>query len=85
LQPLLVGGEGKRPTLQCNVSGEHCTVKLFWPLPEPESKLLYLGWRLPSPGNANLWPRTYCFSSKLHPFLATALEVLGYNVNIRTS
>lgn len=85
LQPILVGNEGKRPALQCDVSGEHCTVKLFWPLPEPESKLLYLGWRLPNPGGANHWPRAYCFSSKLHPFLATALEVLGYNVNIRTS
>ncbi|WP_126241881.1 hypothetical protein [Burkholderia gladioli] len=85
LQPLLVGNEDKRPTLQCDVSGEHCTVELSWPLPEPESKLLYLGWRPPNAGNANLWPRKYCFSSKLHPFLARALEVLGYNVNIRTS
>ena len=85
LQPILVGNGGKRPTLQCDVHGEHCIVTLFSPLPEPESKLLYLGWRLPNPGNTTPWPRTYCFSSKLQPFLATALEVLGYNVNIRTS
>ncbi|WP_321839404.1 hypothetical protein [Burkholderia cepacia] len=85
LQPLLVGNESKRPTLQCDVSGEHCTVTLFWPLPEPESKFLYLGWRSPNLGDSDLWPRKYCFSSKLYPFIARALEALGYNVNIRTS
>ncbi|WNC90237.1 hypothetical protein RI103_02425 [Paraburkholderia sp. FT54] len=85
LQPLLVGSEGQRPTLQCDVSGAHCSVKVFWPLPEPESKLLYLGWRSLNSEHTNLWPRTYCFSSKLYPLLAGALEVLGYNVNIRTS
>jgi hypothetical protein len=85
LQPLLVGNEGQRPTLQCDVSGAICSVKLFWPLPEPESKILHLGWRVPNSENANLWPRRYCFSSKLYPLLAKALEVLGYNVTIRMS
>ncbi|MCA8374051.1 hypothetical protein LGM80_11800 [Burkholderia multivorans] len=85
LQPTLVWNEGKRPTLQCDVLGEHCTIELYWPLPEPENKLLYLGWAPSKTENTNRWPQTYCFSSKLQPFLAKALEVLGYNVNIRTS
>lgn len=85
LQPLLVWSDGKRPTLHCDVSEENCAVKLFWPLAEPESKVLYLGWRLPNSENTDSWPRTYYFSSKLYPFLASVLEVLGYNVNTRTS
>lgn len=85
LQPLLIGGAGTRPTLQCDVSGERCKVTLFWPLAEPESKLLCLGWKLPNSENTALWPRTYCFSSRLQPFLASALEILGYNVTLRTN
>ena len=50
------------------------------PLPNPEAKILNLGWALDVADSARPWPREYMFSSRLLPFLSQAFSLLGYMV-----
>ncbi|PRY04687.1 hypothetical protein B0G73_1112 [Paraburkholderia sp. BL25I1N1] len=85
LQPFMSSSENCRPTVRCETSGPEICIELSWPLPEPENKLLHLGWMYPVPECDNPWPQKYYFSAKLYPFLANALDILGYSLNIHTS
>jgi len=84
LQPYMSSGEGSRPTMQCEVIGTSIRLALSWPLPEPEDKILYLGWTHPIPEGEASWPKYYDFSAKLYPFLAKAFDVLGYSLTANT-
>jgi hypothetical protein len=85
LQPFMSSSENRRPTVRCQISGPTLDLELSWPLPEPENKLLHLGWMQPGPKGDSPWPKRYYFSGKLYPFLANALDILGYSLNIHTS
>jgi hypothetical protein len=83
LQGVLGLDDGVNRELPCIFNENTICIRVFWPLPEPEAKVLHLGWRTTLTEDDDAWPREYWFSARLQPLLEEAFLMLGYRLNYK--